>query len=70
MNVPLGSGSMPHQPPMVRPGYVEQPTSIPNHLPLVSERLVGKMGKSLNMLNIGETLETPSKRNINAKSDS
>ena len=60
MNVPLGSGSMPHQPPpMVKIGYVEPPTPIPIHLPLVSKGLVGKMGKSLNMLNIGETLVKP-----------
>ena len=60
MNVLLGSRSMLYQRPMViRPGYVEQPTPIPIHLPLVSKGLVGKLGKSLNMLNISETLEPP-----------
>ena len=59
MNALLGSGSMLHQPPMVRLGYGEQPTLIPIHTPLVSKGLVGKMGKSLNMLNLDETLESP-----------
>ena len=35
MNVPLGSQSMPHQLARVRPGYVEPPTQVPFHLPLV-----------------------------------
>ena len=59
MNVSLGNGLMFHQPPMIRPSYVEQPTLIPIPLPLVSKGLVGKMGKSLNMLNLGENLEPP-----------
>ena len=59
MNMPLGSGSMQYQPPTIKPGYVEQPTPIPIHLPLVFEGLVGKMGKSLNMLNLDEFLEPP-----------
>ena len=59
MNVPLSSAPMTHQPPTIKPNYVEPPTQIPIHLPLVSKGLVGRMGKSLNMLNIGETIEPP-----------
>ena len=59
MNAPVTSAPIPHQPPTVKLDYVEPPTQIPVHLPLVSEGLVGRMGKSLNMLNIGKTIEPP-----------
>ena len=36
-----------------------KPTPIPIHLPLVFKGVVEEMGKSLNMLNLGETLEPP-----------
>ena len=57
MNVPLSSAPIPHQPPMVKPDYVEPMTQIPVQLPLVSKGLVGRMGESMSMLNIGETIE-------------
>ena len=56
---PLGSDPMSHQHPKTRPNLVKPPNQILVHLPLVSKELVGRIGKSMNMLNIGETIEPP-----------
>ena len=55
-NVHARSGSMPHQQPMFRPGYVEPPIQVPIHRPPVSDGMIRGLNQSLHMLNIGETL--------------